>query len=176
MWDCEAYRGILLSDVSGKKFHKFLRTRLYSNYSKHARSTQCGSVKGRSCAFATQCMRTHLWYARQRKRSAAILFLDVMGAFDAVRRECLFAVAEGDEAVAKIFQGLNLPPEMFDNFKQTLADPTLKVAGTDRHLVELLIECFTCTWLSTEGLPNVAMTQTGTKPGDPLGDILFFLF
>ncbi len=66
-----------------------------------------------------------------------------------------------------------MPPALFALLRETWVDPTLKVAGTDPHLVELLREGMICSWLSTEGLPNVALTNSGTKPGDPLGDILF---
>ena len=65
-------------------------------------------MRNRTCSFATQHVRTHFSFAKSRKRSATVTFLDVVGAFDGVRRECLLAMGGGDEAIIKVFQKLGL--------------------------------------------------------------------
>ena len=37
----------------------------------------------------------------------------------------------------------------------------------------MLHESYSATWFSTQGLSDLVRTRAGTKPGDPLGDILF---
>ena len=47
------------------------------------------------------------------------------------------------------------------------------VEGLTAHKQMLLVDIFKATYFQVDGLNEVAMTTKGTRPGDPVGDILF---
>lgn len=49
----------------------------------------------------------------------------------------------------------------------------LTLAGVPLHLREVLAESLQDSWFAIKGRRLIANTRMGTKPGDPLGDILF---
>ena len=55
------------------------------------------------------------------------------------------------------------------------AHSDVATAGLSRHVEVLLIDLFRGTHFELDGLPEVALTSRGTRPGDPVGDILFNL-
>ena len=48
-------------------------------------------------------------------------------------------------------------------------------AGGSEHLMSVLKDLYSHTWTSTEGLPSVYSTSTGSMAGTPLGDLIFIL-
>ncbi len=79
------------------------------------------------------------------------------------------------EQVASVFKDLGLPPEDFREFIELVESPTAVDAGVDSHLAELLRAFHAHSWASTDGLEKVVHTVTGSRPGDPLGDVPFSL-
>ena len=49
----------------------------------------------------------------------------------------------------------------------------LREAGVSQHLRALITDAHACTWHSVQGLEEITMDTVGSKPGDPLGSILF---
>ena len=48
-------------------------------------------------------------------------------------------------------------------------------AQVDTQLALIIEACLKDTWFSTQGLPSVMSTMTGTRAGDPFGSTLFVL-
>lgn len=48
--------------------------------------------------------------------------------------------------------------------------------GLSKHVTALLTDLFKGTYFELDGLNQVALTSRGTRPGDPVGDILFIPF
>ena len=171
--NCDTYRGVLLGDHLGKKLHRFLRRALLPHFLRFSRDTQCGGLPRRSTDFAAQMIRLFLEKAKAQKRSAAVLFVDVKQAFDSVVRAIALMSDLSLASSAALFARLGLPPAAFQEFLEEVAVSALQLAEVPPHLHEMLTEIHSGTWASVQGVASVIKTALGTKPGHPLGDILY---
>ena len=113
-------------------------------------------------------------FARMRQQSSMSLFVDLVAAFNKVIRQMAFSAQCDDEAVAKIFAAVKLPPEAYRRMRARLAEPPLLTAkGCPADLANMIAESQAGTWLSTEGLGDVVATLTGSRAGDPLRRLHF---
>ena len=98
---CDNHRGLLISDHIGKAASSVLYDAVDEGYHGYVPESQCGAVKGKSGDFATHLLRSALDYAKARSLSIAILFVDLVKAFDRLLREIVIgwpqagAAAEG---------------------------------------------------------------------------------
>eukprot|EP00974_Lingulodinium_polyedra_P054476 5238063-Lingulodinium_polyedra.AAC.1 len=51
--------------------------------------------------------------------------------------------------------------------------PALEAAGVPAHLRQAIEQAHTCTWATHQGIEAPTATTSGSKAGDPLGDVLF---
>ena len=105
--------------------------------------------------------------------SAAVLFVDVVNAFNSVVRALAFVPEFDIETTAQVFRSFSLPPEALHEFLSLLNTSAFDLCGVDPHLSELIAEAHNGTWFTTKGRVEVMATESGTKPGDPLGDVIF---
>eukprot|EP00974_Lingulodinium_polyedra_P130488 11214002-Lingulodinium_polyedra.AAC.1 len=113
-------------------------------------------------------------WARKTARAVAMLFIDVVGAFDAVIRALMFADLSCDVDIAKVLHDFGFGPEVFHEIVSTIAKgTTLQKAGVHPHLQWCLAESHADSWFTTQGVVDPVATFTGVKVGDPLGDMLY---
>ena len=162
-----------MSDVIGKKFHSWLRAPLVPHLERHATAGTCGGIHGRGTDVCSHLVRSFLEFGAAKKLSTSIVFANVIGAFDVVVRETLMA-SSGEVAVLEIFRRCGLSPEQWQDLQAKLEEASiLHQAGVSRHLETLLCEAHEGAWNSMDHAAQVIRTYRGTKPGDPLGDILY---
>ena len=71
---------------------------------------------------------------------------------------------------------LDLPAFAQDALKLLLREPGILDADLSAgHLRAVIADMFQCSWMTVEGSSMVSLTRRGTRPGDPLADILFSL-
>ena len=116
-----------------------------------------------------------IWQLAEASRSCGSeLLLDVISAFDTVVRGLVYRDDYFDDRVAKILHSMNLAPEVMHDLANFISEqPALDSAGVSAHVSAAVREPHSDTWHSTQGMPNVTATYVGSKPGDPLGDIIF---
>eukprot|EP00438_Fugacium_kawagutii_P028838 Skav229822 [mRNA] locus=scaffold2672:76324:80457:- [translate_table: standard] len=170
----ESYRSIFISDYTAKLFHRTLRGHLAAAWERKITPLQSGGRPG----YATNIIHHHLqvhqsWCYDQGLRSATIFF-DVKSAFYAVFRQAVITSPLDPDrlpfALAK--HGL-LPPDltaMLTALERDAADFDLS-----RHLDAILRDMMHNTHFFLPGVPHPCVTTRGTRPGDPVGDILFNL-
>ena len=172
---CSSSRGVFVANATGKAFHKHIRTLLVPYVEKSAAYSQCGGLKHKGTDIAALTARAFLDKCKAQNRSAAILFADVTAAFDSAIRQLLLPIDDKHEGHLD---------ELLDAFtedeKRAIMDITLsqcaaKEVGAPEHLTELAADVHTATWFSIPGTEGVTETILGTKPGDPLGDLLYNL-
>ena len=83
---CSDYRGVLLADHVAKRWHAYFRGALVPYIVAYSKETQTGGLPSRSADFASHIARLYLLRCRSLNRSAAILFLDVIGTSDSACR------------------------------------------------------------------------------------------
>ena len=87
MLDCEAFRDVIVEDAIASHYHGWLRTLVYPAFEASACDNQLGSRARRSTAQAAHIVRAWLRWCRVSSASAAVLFVDVIAAFDEDLRE-----------------------------------------------------------------------------------------
>jgi len=169
-----SFRMVMLADVIGKTYHKYLRTLLTPYINTYALSSMCGGIMSRGTDFASIYVNAFQDFARYRRASWAIVFLDVKAAFESVQRPFLFGSRVSDEQVAGVFRQCGMPAQVFAQFRDAIQSPgALQEAGVPSVLCKLVEASHAITWYSFNGLDTMVATKQGVKPGDPLGDILF---
>ena len=83
---CEAHRGILVSSVVGKAYHRLLRGRNVAALGRVASPLQLGGLPKRPVTLAAQVIRLHQAWCKDGHRSHATVFLDLREAFYRILR------------------------------------------------------------------------------------------
>ena len=118
-----SYRGLLVSDQLGKLLHRAMRRRLTGSYIGQRRWSQQGGAPGCSTAHANFIVRLFQEWTAARKRSSAVLYVDIASAFYAVLRELVMNLDTSDQAIAWLMQQLNIPPQAFSDLERELQQP-----------------------------------------------------
>ena len=109
--------------------------------------------------------------------STAHLFVDVVGAFDGLVRQIVMGCADlpGDDlAVAKLLNALGFGPQAMYDFARVLANGSiLEKAAVPLEIRRSVCDAHSHTWFSMQGRRTVSEVLSGSRPGDPLGDIVF---
>ena len=167
-----AYRSIFLSDICAKIHHGDVRQRLAEVWNKDASLIQLGGRKGCSTDVAHHLLHAHLAWARAANISCAIFFVDLQSAFYSVLRSSFFQGEFHDDAICYAMKQLGITPDEWQEIRSAVAsDDATK--GLGPHQVGILKDMFSATHFSMQGLEGRTATMRGTRPGDPVADILF---
>ena len=173
--ECSNHRGVLISDVVGKRVHKATRSHLQPYLENYATDSMCGGLAKRGTDFAAHMVRLFLQSSAQERVSSAALFVDAVAAFDRVIRELVFGAGSLDDAsIARVAERLELPPDAMSELAQALQEPSAFTdAAVPGALNALVAEMHEGSWFAIEGMRTITTTAKGAKPGDPFGDIVF---
>ena len=109
-----------------------------------------------------------------RRRSFCVLFVDVKGAYYAAYRQLLVSALPRSGTLLALIDQLPASDLVKLRLRQRLDEANLlqklPLSPAWRAFCE---ETLQDTWFSTEGAPNLTLTQRGSRPGDPLADLLF---
>lgn len=173
--DCNSSRQVLVCDHAGKAPRKLLRDHLVCAFDGVAPDSFAGCPKGRGTDTASHTIRAHLLWLKQHNHSGGVLFADIATAYYAVIKELGTGLsgAWGQRKVARIFEYTGCGPECFHEFLRLLDTPAQGNAGVSRHLTTMVTRLQENTWSVMQGSDKVAVNATGTRPGDPLAEVLF---
>ena len=119
--ECAASRGILLSNVLGKTYHKIIRKRTMPFLESSPLDTMCGGLLHRRCGFASHILNATLNPCRKRKTSLLCLFVDVVAAFDSVMHSFIVVLELSDESILIYrMNRFNLPSGSFQELCEAL--------------------------------------------------------
>ena len=175
--DPTSYRGVVLLDVFGKKFHAWLRSRLVPILQGRRAAGQLGGLPCEQTLTGAHLLRIHGQVARSLRVSSAVIFVDVRAAFHHMLRELIFlhgtpgldpttvldsAHFDLDALQSLLRQRCEMNPKDFPPALRRLAD------DVHRH-----------TWFQQNGTTldqqMVVETLRGTRPGSPVADVGFNL-
>ena len=129
--------------------------------------TQFGGLPTRGADIAVMYMRLIALWTLQQGLSLSEIFIDAVSAFQSVVRALAIGDFNRDEAVAKIFEALNMSPDDFRAFAAELQSCALEDALVPEEMRVLVSESHHQTWFSLEGLEEITETKAGTMAGDP---------
>ena len=167
--DCKAFRSILMASVAGKVQHRILRERLMPSFSAYRQPLQAGQVPGIGVEAVAHVVRTYQLLAHQQRHKCAVTFYDVKAAFYQVVRQALLPTAQGltDESFLRLLHGLGVPDGAIPELS------ALSEASTEAHLTSQIADLFRGSWFRLDNTGSLVLTRKGTRPGDPLADLLF---
>lgn len=172
--DPNAYRAIYISDYTSKLYHRALRCRLEPPWTEHMDLLQFGGRKNMGTDLAHHMLEAHQFWCRSNKTPSAIVFFDLKAAFYSVLRQALVPGLFHPEHVTKALHSWGIPAPLIDLWmSQARSDHALMRASP--HMECLIQDCMHNTFFLMEGVDGLCHTTRGTRPGDPLGDLLFNL-
>ena len=169
--DVGAFRSILVSEVLAKRYHGWVRKKLEPWLSSVSLCLQQGPTGHHSTPEMSLAVRAVQMHMQERKLPLGCLFVDITSAFYSVLREFLLPSHASVESLVALCAKLGLSTDATADVLATLAsqeEPNLsrvwqsRVADVLRH-----------TWFQVIGAPDCVATQRGSRPGDPLADLLF---
>ena len=167
-----AYRSIFLSDICAKVHHSCMRKTLADVWSQADDLIQMGGKKGCATDVAHHFLHAHLSWSRGNNVSCGILFVDLQAAFYSVLRSSLFSGEFHDDEICFAMKQLGITPKEWQDIKQCVTQDDATV-GVDAHHAGMLRDMFSGTHFTMHGLNDKVATMRGTRPGDPVADILF---
>ena len=170
--DPKAYRSIFISDVTAKVFHANLRSKLDAAWMKSMDALQFGGRKGCSPDFAHHILHSFLAWSKVKRMPAAAVFVDLRSAFYSVLRQGLFEGEISDQHVCQAMAQLGVSPEEFHEIASTVHQEAA-TAGVGPHADLLFRNLFCATHFRMAAIDQPCHTAKGTRPGDPVADVLF---
>ena len=171
------YRGVLVASVVGKKLHSFWRKGLDPILARRAAGTMCGGIAGRATDIASHIARLTIARAKARSHSVALLFADLVSAFDSVLRQYVMRAGDDEEAVAQLASMLKLPATALHDLTRELAVASaFDESDVPAQLHHVVAEAHADSWIHVGDAQDLMTTWRGSKPGDPFGDVVFNFF
>ena len=164
----EGYRGILLEPVISRTMSRSWRRFLEKGLQNVAAPMQWGGRSGVSIEGVH--LQVKLWQntAHQERKSLGLLFVDLRSAFYSVVKPMLAI------AIRQIFQRLRLPETAFDEFCENVFQARLVKRATNSDILEQFIAAMLKpSWFLIQDSRQVSAPTTGSRPGDPVADLLF---
>ena len=178
-FQCKDYRAIVLADQMGKYHHAIQRQKLLPALASFKTHMQAGCAPGTGVDHVHLQLEAYTNWAAGKKRSFCVLFLDVASAYYKAVRAFIVDDTCSDHSIIRMFQHNGWQPELFHEFMATLKEPSaFAQAGVSPHLHCQMRSCLQSTWFALRQMPGtLTQTSQGTRPGNPLADLLFaFLF
>ena len=177
MDDPTSYRGVVLLDTYGKKFHAWMRSRLLPILQERKTPGQLGGLPHEQTLTGSHLLRTHGQLARDRHLSSAVIFVDVRAAFHHMLRELIFLCSPPEIQLEKALDIDHFDLETLNKLLlQRCADMPKDFPLSLRKLAN---DIHRNTWFQQHGTtmdPNsVIATDRGTRPGSPVADVGFNL-
>lgn len=151
-----------------------LRQQLVRPWDQHADLLQFGGRPKLGTDLPHHLLESHQYWCRQKKLPSAIVFFDLRAAFYSVLRQALTEIEIDPTALIAALSRLGVSQELWTAWLQQASHDHALIDATP-HVEKLIQDCMTNTFFTLEGVQGVCKTTRGTRPGDPLGDLLFNL-
>lgn len=166
------YRSIFISNYTTKLYHQCFRAHLVRAWEQSLTHLQCGGRKGIGADIAHHIVQSHQSWCKHKAMPSAALFFDLKSAFYMVLRQAFTCIQSHDDAfMAAMFHFGLTPAEV--NRLLNAAKNDEAVHGLPRHMQHILQDLLHNTYFTVQGLAEPCQTTRGTRPGDPVADVLF---
>ncbi|CAE7858340.1 hypothetical protein AK812_SmicGene10636 [Symbiodinium microadriaticum] len=164
--ECSNFRSIMLASTSGKLYHRLLRGRLSPSLDSFKQGQQAGTSRGVGVDTIALIVRAFQGCATGRSNTTAITFYDVKSAYYRVLRQTILKSPQEDRPLLELWHRTGIPSSAVTELYGHLSKMALlEEAGVSGHLQSAISDLE----------PEVLLTATrrGSRPGDPLADLLF---
>ena len=167
-----SFRSIFVSDCTAKVHHKLLRKTLEQRWDHDHGSLQLGGRAGVGCDLAHHVVQAAFSWFRGRSLSYSATFLDLKAAFYSVHRGALFSGQWDDRLLCLAMDRHGIMPTDWHEIRQQV-ESDCAAPGLSEHAETVFRDLFHPTYFQMGGVASPTMTTRGTRPGDPVADILF---
>ena len=168
------YRGILLEPTMGRILSRSWRSRIEEVMQYNTAPMQFGGIKGIGIEGAHLQVRMWQQNTAAMNMCQAMLFADIKGAFYSVSKPFLQDRIPTKENIHELFRALALPQEAFQQFCANLEQgSSLSQVGASPTLARVVSGSLKATWFCIPRGKRIMAPETGSRPGDPLADLLF---
>ena len=170
---CQNYRSIFVSELLAKRYHSWLRSSLRPAFDSCKALGQHGVTGGGTTALLQLWVRQFQSHAASCGLSSGLLFTDVRSAFYTTLRHFV-GVQPSPESFPDWCRSVGLSADEVELLEAALLMDSFhldSVAGP--FLKERVQDVLSSTWFSVAGSSVVASSTKGSRPGDPLADILY---
>ena len=171
----EHFRSILLADFTSKICHGLVRQRLMPSMQEYRLNMQAGGIPHLGTDMLHLMVQSFAQFSKHRGVSSASLFVDIKQAFYRAFRPLLIQRQVSPETVAQLFAANGWSPELYRDFQNQVSDtPALARARVSPHQIAQIDAMLTATWFQIRANPQtLTHTQSGTRPGDSVADLLY---
>eukprot|EP00435_Cladocopium_sp_Y103_P025543 s4003_g6.t1 len=166
------YRSIFISNFTAKLYHATLREYLVHVWEEGITSLQLGGRRRMGVDLAHHLIQAHGHWAAFRKLPSAHLFFDIKSAFYSVLRQALYPDDDVPVGLVAALHRFKVNVTDIEYMLQAVQDDDA-TAGVSDHFRLLLKDAMVNTHFFIRGLDAPCRTHRGTRPGDPLGDLLY---
>ena len=170
--DPQSYRSIFISNYTGKLYHRVIRTQLEAIWEAKINALQLGSRKGLGTDLTHHLLEAHQAACYAGKAPTAIVFFDMRSAFYSVLRQSLGQLPQDPTALIHALKRLGVASSEIEQWLAATSNDNA-TEGAPPHLQHLVRDTMSHTFFQVNHLPQLCCTTRGTRPGDPLGDLLF---
>ena len=168
--ECSSSRGILISDAGGKQWHSWVREGLANHQRKsHSRDTQFSDTVHAGTDLCSLLARTYWAWIEALQLSGYSLFVDIVGAFDAVVRRFVSDNGVDDEKVARALAAMGMPPEMMHKLAGKIASGDanlMRKTAISEHLAAVISDAHASSWHTVQGISDVTVDVMGGQNQD----------
>ena len=169
-----SYRSIFVSDYSAKIYHATIRKQLLDIWQKSICHLHYGGRPGKATDNAHHHLQSHFFWGKMTKCSVAALYFDLKSAFYMVLREVLVEGVPNGASTAQALRRLGMDHDTVQSLLQQAAHENA-TDGLSPHAARLVLDVLSGTYFQVRGIETPVRTHRGTRPGDPVGDVLFNL-
>ena len=170
--DPNAYRSIYISNFLGKIYHQILRQPIIEAWAPDEGSLQLGGRKKLGTDLAHHFLQLHQSWTRKRGLPSGIIFFDVHAAFYSLLRQTIIGSETQDQAIAYVLHHTGFEDGKIQRTIARAANHKATLA-LSHHLQALLRDLLTNTYFTLDGVQHCCLTTRGTRPGDPIADLLY---
>ena len=174
MSSAKSYRSIFISDYTAKIYHASLRRHLLDIWQKGIEHLQLGGLPSCGTDSAHHWIQVHTAWTKFHGLSQGLLFFDLKAAFYMVMRGALTEIEDTSNAVIVALTRLGIHPDDIESMMRHASQESV-THGLTKHGAMILKDALTNIHFQTRDHPVPIVTHRGTRPGDPLADVLFNL-
>ena len=164
----------MLEPVLARTIARSWRSRLEHGLACTAAPLQYGGRGG--LAIEAIHLAVKMWQstAIARKQSLTLLFMDIRSAFYSVVKPLLTGFDGNADALAQVFHMLKLPDNAYQTFLQRVSQTSLIQEATSSDVAtRAMANVLNFSWFIVPDGARAKSPKTGSKPGDPVADLLF---
>ena len=169
------FRGITILNHAAKALVASLAREVSLFSEPHQPACQYGAGKGKGCDYASHILGLYVQRARRLRRSYAVIFIDVIKAFDRAVRELVMGWPPGIASPEQHLAALGLTAKQSQFTLNFIGKHRclLEQWGVPPHILGLVNSYHANAWASVPGAESAFTIPSGGRQGCPFGSIVF---